>query len=170
MGYSLELGYADEVIDAGHYKQIKGFEQTTVNPFRAGSNVALDPGTLPSQRGFRHRFLGSLLRLFRDEPKESINEMPLATDDEGMVPAEVDITFNYSKRIGEITGSHLSNLHGQRAAEGGFMLMQLVAGLEAEKGDTEDYWRPTDGNIKHLAETLLDWTVQHPNAVFHSVA
>ncbi len=170
MGYSLELGYANEVIDTGHYRQIKGFEQTTVDPFRAGSHVALDPAALSRRRQPKRGLLGALLRRFKDEPKQSISEMPLATDDEGMVPAGVDITFNYSKRIGEITGSHLGNLHGQRASEGAFMLMQLVAGLEPEQGDTEDYWQATDGNIQHLAETLLDWTVQHPNAIFHSVA
>lgn len=165
MGYTLELGYAEKLIQQeSGYVEIEGFEKARVRPQRAGSTLWLDPDSPKVNEG-----LDIAPYEYGDDPLEAEDhELPMAVDDDGKVPAEMDVTFNYSKRIREVIDAHLSDLHGQKAAEGAAMLMELIAGLDPDEEPT-DYWSPTDGNIRKLTEALLDWTFQHPDAVFRSV-
>ena len=166
MGYSLELGYAKERIEhSSRYTELNGFEAASVTPFTGGSVVATEPDIdginkapdiVPYEYG---------VDIFA-EPTDF--QVVRAIDNSGLVKASIDITFNYSPRILEIAGTHLADLHGVVAVEAAPTFMQLIAKL-GDDTDFEDYWNATDGNIKHLAKTLLDWTFQHPDGVFCSI-
>ncbi len=168
MGYTLELGYAEKTVvhkpGFGGYTEVIGFKPTRVQPFTGSSIISTTPPT---------EDINTLLNIvpyeYGDDPLEEPTEFPVAraVDDEGLVDAEIDVTNNYSERIMSVTGIHLAWLHGHGASEAAAPLMQLIAGLGDE--GFGDYWSPTDGNIKHLPNTLLGWVFQHPDAVFYTV-
>ena|SRR3990167_5075718 len=167
MGYCLELGYADRVVEnpAGGI-EMPDFEVAKVRQFTGGSLVLIDPE------------LGAINQALDIEPYEygvdvSAEPTDFSTaspvDNDGLVDASIDITYNYTPRIEEITGIHLRELHASKGAEAAPTLMKLIAEL-GDDTDFDDYWNACDGNIKHLARTLLDWTFQHPDGLFYALA
>lgn len=163
MGYSIELGKSDSTRQIGDHTEFTGFEVVKVSPFTGGSTQEIDP---IAQAIYRELAIAPYE--YGDDPldydESDLSSLP-AVDDSGLVPASIAVTYNYSKRIRQVTGSHLGDLHGQSGAEGSTLLMELLSGLDPQDEYT-DYWTPTDGNIKRLAETILDWTFQHPDATF----
>lgn len=166
MGYSIELGYPTETRRLGEYAELVGFKAARVLPFTGGSIQIIDPAAQELYRG-----LSISPYEYGDSPLEydetDLEKLP-PVDDAGLIRAEISVTRNYSERIAELTESHLSNLHGQTGAEGSSMLMVLLAGLNPDEEFT-DYWSATDGNIRRLTETILEWTFQHPDATFRSL-
>ena len=107
MGYTIELGYMNG----------KDFEVAYVTPFVAGSNPQLPPPVIERST---LELLGSLSeQMERATPKPKVESVVDAEDEEEeqTQPAEICVTYNYSKRIGEITGGHLAHLDGQRVLQ-----------------------------------------------------
>lgn len=166
MGYTLELGYAKEAIEhSSGYVEMNGFEVAKVRPFTGGSTVPTKPdmGRINEELNIAPYEYG--VDIFAEPTEFGIVR---AVDNDGLVDASIDITINYSPKIVAITGLHLANLHGSNAVEAAPTFMKLIAEL-GDDTDFDDYWNATDGNIKHLAKTLLDWTFQHPNGSFRSL-
>ncbi len=166
MGYTLELGLAEKVRQhPSGYVFVDGFTPLRVKSFTGGSTIPVDP-----ELGYINLALDVQPYEYGDELFGQPTEFPTprAIDDDGLVEASIDVTINYSKRIREITDIHLTDLHGERAAEVAHHFMRLIAEL-GDDPDFGDYWHATDGNIKHLAKTLLDWTFQHPDGLFYSL-
>lgn len=154
MGYPLELGYETER---------KGFEVTKVNPFSGSTQPITTPPNeidINAELGIEPWEYGSESS---HEPNLVLND---AIGEDGKVEAHIDLTSNYADRTEEIIGMSFTGLGGmQAAAEAAPLLMKLIAEL-GDDIDYENFWNPTDGNIKHVANTLLEWTFQHPDAVF----
>lgn len=156
MGYCIELGYGSG----------EDYEVALVTSFTGGSHSQDDPGIERET----YELLASLSDQLEstaasEDTASDENKRSDDTDADGVrFRAEIDITTNYSQRIREVADMHLSDLRGKRATEGAALLLTLIAGL----GDDTDpnYWKPADGNIKQVASTILDWTFQHPDAVF----
>lgn len=154
MGYAVELGYQD--VDGS-------FEVARVASFSGGSIVAIAEGdtsasglTITKSSGLEY-----------DPFSEPSAFLPTAAvDDAGRMDAILDVTANYSQRIIGITGEHLSAIRRMRAAEASATFIRLIIGLRPEEPDFNDYYNPTDGNIRFMAQTLLGWTFQHPDAIF----
>ena len=90
-------------------------------------------------------------------------------DEQGLVKASIDVPTSYSSRIRTVTGGHLAHMiERKEAIETVPNLLQLIAVL-GDDVDFDNYFNPTDGNIRHLSATLLDWVFQHPDGYFRLV-
>lgn len=95
----------------------------------------------------------------------------------GTYEASLSITYNYSKNFSKIPvkepwddrGESRSDfsvrwLYGKTARETTGTLLAVVMLLGTTRDP--DYWAATDGNAGYAAKLLLDWAIQHPDAVW----
>jgi len=84
----------------------------------------------------------------------------------GVTRAELNITYNYSEHyyrtLDEDDG--LRWLDGKTASDVEDDLRAAVEELGTDQA--ENYWDGTAGNAGHALSILLDWSQQHPDAVF----
>lgn len=78
--------------------------------------------------------------------------------------AEMNVTFNYSKRIIDALGVDFTKLNHMRAGDTIKALHAAVEKLGTDRSD--DYWADTPGNVGHMLSVLLGWALSHPNAHF----
>ena len=67
----------------------------------------------------------------------------------GTTEAELNVTYNYGKHFS------FSQLNGLSAKEAAPKIKYAVDKLGNETN--EDYWKPTEGNVKAALQTLLDF-------------
>jgi hypothetical protein len=167
MSYTIELGYPKKTRSKYlHYDIAK------VRPFESGGTFKADFGSLimhleldnDTELDTTNR---NTIRALAEASGISLASLQVV-DDAGLVDASLNITGNYSRRIEEAMGSGLRDLYGQTGIVVAANLAILAANLADEEPD-EDYWRPTDGNIKVVASTLIDWTFQHPEGTFYTL-
>lgn len=76
----------------------------------------------------------------------------------GSTDAELNVTFNYYPKF------DFKSLHEHKAKE---TILDLVAAIVSLEDDVdEDYWKPTDGNVRKALMILLRWARQYPNCVW----
>ncbi len=176
MSYEVELGYPKKT----RSKYLK-YDIAKVRPFEGGGTfkVAYDSLVMHSElAAAENPEIKIYASTVSNNEAEYIRSMAEASgislaslkpvDDAGLMDASINVTGNYSRRIHEVMGSGLRDLYGQTGLEAVASLAILAANLADEEPD-DDYWKPTDGNIRVLAATLIDWTFQHPNGTFYTL-
>jgi hypothetical protein len=78
----------------------------------------------------------------------------------GTTSAEINITYNYAKHF------KFRSLDGKLGFETVRPLAEAVIELKNDV-DMEDYWNPTEGNVRRVCERLLQWAGLHPFAMWH---
>lgn len=76
----------------------------------------------------------------------------------GTDEASISVTYNYAKFF------QFRDLHGVRAGDTIETLQTKVAELGTKIH--HDYWEPTPGNVGYTLSVLLEWAMQHPDAVW----
>lgn len=154
MGYTIELGYPT---------QEGPIEIARVAPFSGGSIIAVAQGNTGPDG-----LIVTATSSFDTDPfcDPSAFSLTAVVDEVGRMDATIDVTANYTNRIVGIIGTHLRSIRSLSGASAAPTFIQLIGGLEPEEPDFDNYYSPTDGNISFLAQTLLGWTLQHPDAVF----
>ncbi len=76
----------------------------------------------------------------------------------GITEAELNVTYNYGKHF------RFPCLDGLTGAEAGAILHEAIWRLGKDRDP--DYWKPTEGNVRHACEILFAWANQNPTAKF----
>ncbi len=84
----------------------------------------------------------------------------------GQHEASMSVTYNYSEHLYRVIpgGEGLRGLHGRKAST---TIPELATGI-AQLLDNKDpdYWKATEGNVRHALVVLLAWAIAHPNGIW----
>lgn len=82
----------------------------------------------------------------------------------GTTELSLNVTYNYSSRLYDFMPEGLRTLHGQTGAESLPLLRRAIGNLGDNVSD--DYWEPTDGNIKRALLQLVALASLRPDGVW----
>jgi hypothetical protein len=84
----------------------------------------------------------------------------------GTTEASLNVTYNYSKHLYRVMGEGgIRSIYGKSAVDSIPMLEKAIAQL----GDdiSEDYWEPTEGNVKRALLQLYTLAKMRPDGVWN---
>jgi hypothetical protein len=83
----------------------------------------------------------------------------------GTVEAELNITYNYAKHFYRVLGENgIRTIYGMTGANSIPVLQSAVAQLGDEV--SEDYWEPTEGNVKSSLLQLIALASMRPDCIW----
>ncbi len=83
----------------------------------------------------------------------------------GTTEAWVNITYNYAEHFYNTMGEKdIRTIYGMTGAESVPILQNAINQLNDDVSD--DYWEPTEGNVKRALQMLLDLALLYPDGVW----
>lgn len=82
----------------------------------------------------------------------------------GATECDLNVTYNYNTIIREFCGIEFGDFSGKTGAEVEPILNNAVARMAIVPD--EDYWKPTEGNVRAALCRLLAWSRAYPDGKF----